>query len=250
MKLHFIRNATLRLNYAGHTLLIDPFLAPKHIFPPFAGRSKNPTADLPVSPQAVIEGVEMILVSHLHPDHFGPMAQALLPKNIPLLCQPRDETAIKEYGFLNVSPLTIEMTWHGMTIKRVLGQHGSSEAVLKEMGLVSGFIFEAADEPTMYWTGDTIWYEAIQENIKQASPDIIITHSGGAVWGDQELIIMDAEQTVALCQFAPQSTVVAVHLEALDHCLTSRADLRACAREHGVADERLHIPADGEILEF
>ena len=42
MLLQLIRNATLRLRYAGHTLLIDPDLAAKHSRPSFTGRSPTP----------------------------------------------------------------------------------------------------------------------------------------------------------------------------------------------------------------
>jgi hypothetical protein len=55
---------------------------------------------------------------------------------------------------------------------------------------------------------------------------------------------------VAVCLEAPASTVIATHLEALDHCMTSRADLRAAAREAGIPDQRLRIPADGEVIEI
>ena len=45
MKLQLFRNATLKLDYAGHTVLIDPYLAPKHSLPSFTGRLLNPSAE-------------------------------------------------------------------------------------------------------------------------------------------------------------------------------------------------------------
>jgi hypothetical protein len=59
---------------------------------------------------------------------------------------------------------------------------------------------------------------------------------------------MDAEQTAAVCLAAPNATVVAVHMEALDHATVSRADLRACADSQGIPHDRLLIPADDETL--
>lgn len=250
MKLQLIRNATLRMTYAGHTFVIDPYLAPQHSLPAYAGRSPNPLVELPVAPQAVIDGIEMAVISHLHTDHFDPLAQTLLPKDTLIFCQPGNEVTIREKGFLEVVPIATEVRWQALTMTRTPGRHGTSEAVLRDMKTVSGFVFEADDEPTVYWAGDTVWYDDIEAAISQWQPDIIVTHSGGAVWGANELIIMDARQTVTVCQYAPNSTVVATHLGALDHCLVSRADLRAYAREHGIADEQLHIPADGAELEF
>lgn len=250
MKMQLIRNATLCLTYGGHTFVIDPYLAPKHSLPSYTGTSLNPLVDLPVSRQAVIEGIEMVVVSHLHTDHFDRVAQEQLPKKTTIFCQPGNEDQIREMGFLEVIPVTTEIRWNGITMNRVPGRHGSSETVLSQMGQVSGFVFAAENEPTVYWTGDTIWYDDIKDNISRWRPDIIITHSGGAIWGEDELIIMDARQTVAVCKYAPESIVVATHLEALDHCLLSRAALRQYARQQKVRDEQLHIPEDGVVLEF
>ncbi len=52
MRLQLIRSATLRLDYAGHHLLIDPYFAPKHSRPTYTGKSPNPLIDLPLSPDA------------------------------------------------------------------------------------------------------------------------------------------------------------------------------------------------------
>jgi L-ascorbate metabolism protein UlaG (beta-lactamase superfamily) len=139
--------------------------------------------------------------------------------------------------------------WQGITLSRTPGQHGSGE-VLKEMGPASGFVFQAEHEPTVYWAGDTIWTSAVEEVITQLQPQIIITHSSGATWGDGVLIVMDAEQTVKVCQAAPASTVIAVHLDSLDHGTVSRADLRRYAASRGIRSEQLLIPRDGETLAF
>ena len=250
MKMQLIRNATLRLNYAGHTIVIDPYLAPKHALPSYTGASPNPLVDLPIPEQAVIDGAELVVVSHLHSDHFDKWAQDLLPKDTPIFCQPGDETVIQGKGFGDVTALTESVNWHNISINRTSGRHGTSEAVLRDMGKVSGFVLMAADEPTVYWAGDTVWYDEIEENIRKYQPDIVITHSGGAVWGDNELIIMDAQQTVTVCKSVPAGIVVATHLEALDHCLTSRTQLREVAQKQGIQDKQLLIPADGATLEF
>lgn len=59
---------------------------------------------------------------------------------------------------------------------------------------------------------------------------------------------MDAEQTIAVCRAAPNSTVIATHMEALDHATVSRAELRQQADAAGI--DNLLIPADGETLTF
>ena len=247
MKIQLIRNATLRVTYNGCLFLVDPFLAAKETIRSFAGISQNPTVDLPMSPEAVIEGVEMVLVSHLHPDHFDEVAINLLPKTLPILCQPGDETTIREKGFADVTAVVTQHTWQGIRFTRTPGQHGYGE-LAERMGNVSGFVWEAAGEPKVYWMGDTVWYEAVADIVAQTQPDVIVTHSSGAKFGDSLPIVMDDVQTTAVCQAAPNSVVIAVHLESLDHGTVTRASLRAAAAAQGISDHQLRIPADGETL--
>jgi L-ascorbate metabolism protein UlaG (beta-lactamase superfamily) len=249
MQIQQIRNATLRITYAGKIFITDPFLAGKHTMPSYKGVSPNPLVDLPCSEQDVIEGIEMVLVSHIHSDHFDPTAQRLLPKSLPVFCQPGDESEIEATGFRNVIPLDESIIWKGITIIRTPAQHGTGD-VLKEMGNASGFVLQSDNEPTVYWTGDTIWYEAVDDVITQIQPDIIITHSCGAVWGDDILIVMDAVQTIAVCRAALAAVVIAIHMEALDHATVSRSDLRAFAEMENIQPSQLLIPYDGEILNF
>ena len=60
MKLQLIRNATMRLEYAGHQLLLDPYFAAKHSMPSFAKVSLNPTVDLPMPIDDILQDVEAL----------------------------------------------------------------------------------------------------------------------------------------------------------------------------------------------
>ncbi len=153
MQLQLIRNATLRLTYAGRTLLIDPDLAAKHSRPSFTGLSLNPIVDLPLPPAEIVAGIDLLIVSHLHRDHFD--AVEPIPAQLPVLCQPGDEARIAERGFTQVTPLADTLDWNGIHLTRTVGQHGAG-AVGHMMGAVAGFVFAAPGEPTIYWAGDTI----------------------------------------------------------------------------------------------
>src|SRR3989339_928880 len=110
MKIQLIRNATLKISLAGITLLTDPVLLPRHGMDSFAGIEKNPTVDLPFPAQEVIKDIDMVLVSHLHRDHFDDGAKKMLPKDIPIFCRKVNEAALKEKGFLNVTTIETKMT--------------------------------------------------------------------------------------------------------------------------------------------
>lgn len=249
MQIQLIRNATLRMMYGNWVFITDPYLAPKDSQEPLIGKSRNPIVDLPFPSKDILADIEMALVSHLHPDHFDALAQLLLPKDIQIYCQPGDEHQIKEAGFSNVTIIDESVDWHGVRITRTSGQHGN-EAWAAQMGSVSGFVFRAAHEPTVYWTGDTIWCENVRQVILETAPDIIITHSSGASFESGAPIIMDGPQTMEVCRAAPHSIVVAIHMETFDFDTVSRKGLRSIAEAEGIEARQLLIPADGETLVF
>ena len=247
MHIHCIRNATMKISYAGRTLLTDPMLSEPGAFRSFAGIAANPTVALPLPVADILQGVDAVLISHLHPDHFDPAAATLLAKDTPLLCQPDDQPALTAEGFTDLHEVSTTIDWQGIRISRTGGRHGQGE-ILKKMGKISGFVLEAEGEPTVYWVGDSIWCEEVAEAIATYRPTVIITHSGAATLPGFPPIIMDDEQTLALAAAAPAALLIAIHLEALDHCLLSRKALRAAADRAGISAERLLIPADGERI--
>jgi L-ascorbate metabolism protein UlaG (beta-lactamase superfamily) len=246
MKLQLIRNATLKLDYGGHTVLVDPFLGPKHSLPSFAGRSPNPTVELPIDIDTILAGVELVIISHLHEDHLDDTAKERVPKSVPIFCQPGDEETIRAAGFSDVTPLSGKASWQGLTLTRRDGSHGLGP-VVQDMGPVIGFSLEAKGEPTLYWAGDTVFYPPVETTIRETRPDIIVTHSCAARWNG-DLIVMDAEQTIKVCEMAKIGIVIAAHMEALDHATLSRSELRAAADAHGIPLTKLVIPDDGEVL--
>lgn len=248
-QIQLIRNATMKITYAGRTFLTDPMLSPKGALMSFAGIASNPTVDLPFTTEDILSEVECVIVSHLHPDHFDGAASKAVSKEMPLFCQPGDEAQIASEGFKNVMPIAISTMWKGISITRINGNHGKGK-ILERLGKVSGFVFQAKGEPTVYWVGDSIWCKEVEDAIRLYKPDMIVTHSGGATIPGFEPIIMDAEQTLTLAGSSPKALVVAIHMEALDHCTVSRNKLRQEADKAGIAVSRLKIPGDGGVISF
>lgn len=249
VRLTLVRNATLRLELAGRTLLVDPCLAPKDSMDPFAGGARNPTVDLPMPAADVVAGIDAVFVSHLHPDHWDAAAAEVLPRDVPVLAPAEVAAGLGEQGFTRVTVLEAGHDWHGVRLVRTDGRHGHG-AIAEAMGRVSGLVLVPPDGPGVYWAGDTVWCDAVERAIAEHAPGVIVTHSGGATLPGHEddPIIMDVPETLRTCAAAPEATIVAVHLEALDHCPVTRAGLRRAAEAAGVGGLRLRIPADGETV--
>ena len=248
MTLQLIRNATLKLTFAEHTILVDPFFAPKHGIESFAGRERNPILDLPMDVEAIVADVDLILVTHTHADHFDASAILELPKRIPLFYQKADQAKFMEWPFEQATMIEDTVEWSGITITRTGGQHGRGP-ILDHMGTVSGFVLQAEGEPTIYIVGDSVWVPEAADVIKQYAPDIIVTNSGGAIMPGFEdtPILMDAMETLEVSKARPEATIIAVHLEALDHCPVSRESVKTVFAEAGRSD-KLYVPEDGEAI--
>ncbi len=250
MKIQLIRNACLKITLNGKTILTDPMLSPRHGIESFAGIEKNPTVELPFSIEEILKNVDMVLVSHVHQDHFDKTAMEILPKEIPIFCTPGYEDKIKEGGFSRVTPIGDTVEWEGIRITKTPGYHAGNKKWQDILGPVAGFLLKADGEPQVYWPGDTILYDAVTALIKEEQPDIVLPHCCGAVLDDSGPIVMDDGMALEICQIAPSAKVVAIHMEALDHATVTRKDLKSMAEKNNISSDRFFIPEDGDTLTF
>src|ERR1044071_3005552 len=101
-KLTLIRNATLLLELDGRRLLVDPMLDAAGARPAVENTDtarRNPLVSLPFPAEEIVAGLDAVLVTHLHRDHFDDGAIRHLPRDVPLYCQPEDEERLRSYGF-------------------------------------------------------------------------------------------------------------------------------------------------------
>lgn len=255
-----VRNATVKITYGDTTFLIDPMLAKKGAYPGFENtyRSnlRNPLVDLPESPEKVISGVDAVIVTHTHLDHWDDEAQKTLPKDIPLFTQHEDDAQlIRSQGFKNVRVLTDEAEFGGVKITKTGGQHGTDEmyavpALAKPLGEAMGVVFQAPNYKTLYLAGDTIWRKEVDQTIEKYHPEVIVLNAGKAkMTGFEGAIIMGEEDVLRAAQTAKDAKIVAVHMDAVNHMSLSRKELRNYVKKQGI-ESRVDIPEDGASLEY
>jgi L-ascorbate metabolism protein UlaG (beta-lactamase superfamily) len=249
MHLRLIRNATLRLEVGGRQLLVDPMLDPAGARPPVEDTDddrRNPLVELPEPPEVVVEGVDAVLLTHLHQDHFDPTAAALLPKDLPLLCQPEDVERLRAHGFTDVRPVEERVDLDGITVTRTPARHGSGPTA-EALAPVSGFLLRDADGRALYIAGDTVLYEDVERVLDEQRPDVVVVNGSGARLTGTDPIVMDTGDVVEVARRAPAARVVAVHLEAINHCVQTRADLHQALHDAGLS-ERVTVPEDGAAV--
>lgn len=253
-----IRNATIKLDYAGTTFLIDPMLAEKGRYPGFEGtlnsHLRNPLVDLPM-PVADAMKADVVVITHTHLDHWDDIAKQQLPKSIPIFVQnEQDAVSVRKDGFNDVRVLGSDTVFNGTRLIRTGGQHGTDAHMAKlgaALGTVSGIVFERQGHETVYVAGDTIWRPEVEAAVQQYLPDVIVLNTGFAVVpGIDGAIIMGKEDLERARQIAPDAVVVGVHMDAVNHAGQSRRELRDFIAEKKMDPARTRVPADGESYRF
>ena len=231
MRLRLVRSATLLLETGLGRILVDPMLRAAGTTPPIENTPNprpNPLVELPIPAEEVVRGVDLCIVTHLHGDHFDDAADALLPRDLPILTQPESAETLRARGLTNVS------TSHP-AIAMTRGHHGAGE-VGAAMGAVSGWVVDG-----LYIAGDTIWCDEVADALSEHRPHTIVVNAGGARFNVGDAIVMTADD-VRTVRAATDARVVVVHLEALNHCVEPRSMYRAI---DGVV-----VPEDGEDVDL
>ncbi len=247
-----IRNATLKIKYSSITFLIDPWLqdqgtgfSAKAVRPEMQG-IKCPMNALPDTPDRILKDVDYCLVTHLHFDHFCP---DYLPKDLRIIAQNHEDAEkIRQMGFENAAAFESEhLNIDGVAIHKTKAIHGDSEEVVKKMGEVCGYIFEAPGEKCLYLAADTIYCQEVEQSIKRYQPEVIILNCCEATTPLGRLImnLFDAEN---VCQAAPEAIVIASHLNSVNHALLTRKDIIEFANEKGLS--AIKAPEDGECIDL
>lgn len=248
-----IRNATLKIQYGKKNILLDPMLSDKATAMSALGVNMNPRVHLTMPIKEVLEGLDFVLLTHNHFDHYDEFAKKLISKSTPWYVQPTDydSIAIKD-NFINTTVITDSVQVDNITIIRITGSHGRGK-LSNMMGISSGYVFKAKGCPTLYIMGDCVWDMATQKAIKDHQPNYIIVNSGGAILlpfsKTDGPILPDEKEVMKILKSIPTHIkLIAVHMDALDHCQTTRAILRNEAQYNKVDMDRLIIPEDGEIV--
>ncbi|WII71360.1 MBL fold metallo-hydrolase [Bdellovibrio sp. 22V] len=255
MKIRQIRNATLLLDYGFTKILIDPMLAKKGRIPSLKwltkSRQRNPLVELPEGTSEVLNSVTHVLITHCQKGHFDHLDRAgthwLRQNQIPVLCPESDRNYLAKQGlkvqglntekenlFLNGS-ITLIPCLHGKGIVGSFMAHGY------------GYILKFPDQPTVYVVGDSILSTEVQAAVRNHEPDVVIMPGGGARFDIGSEVIMGAADVPSMAHLFKGKLIVN-HLEALDHCPTTRKEVREIARGLDMQN-RILVPEDGENIE-
>jgi L-ascorbate metabolism protein UlaG (beta-lactamase superfamily) len=223
----FVGTATVIIRYAGLTILTDPNFLHKgdHVHLGYgltAERQTDPAIDLEKLPP-----IDLIVLSHMHGDHFDQLVQEKMDRNIPIVTTPDAARQLAEMGFKVRYPLG---TWESLTVTKgntsvrvtsMPGRHGPplAAALLPEvMGSMLDFSL-GGSKPAyrMYISGDTLVYTDI-EDIPRQYPDInlALLHLGGTRILGVLKVTMDGKNGVRMMQIIAPQHAIPIHYNDYD----------------------------------
>ena len=238
--IQLLRHATLLLDLDDTTFLVDPMLSEPGEIPPIPNSPNDRENPLVALPDVDLE-YDAVLVTHRHRDHFDDAAADQLPADVPILCQPEEADDFRDDGFTDVRPIEDAESFEGIDVKRTPARHGHGD-LAEQMGPSSGYVLDGS--LTIYLAGDTVWYDAVPETIDAHDPDAVVVNAGAAQFVEGEPITMTPEEVAEVRNaVADDVSVIADHMEAINHCLATREELAA-------AVEGVTIPEDGERVQL
>jgi L-ascorbate metabolism protein UlaG (beta-lactamase superfamily) len=218
-----IGTATTLLQLGSFTVLTDPnFLhRGQRAYLGYGLSSRRLTE--PTLQPGDLPALDLVVLSHLHGDHWDRVARRELDRALPIWTTPQAVRRLHRAGFASAEPFDVweqRTLRHGresLTLTAAPGAHarGLARHVLPPvMGSVLQYRADvnAAPDLTLYITGDTLLTDALRE-VPRRFPDmdVAVLHLGGTRLPGGLLVTMDAAQGAELVSRLPATTAVPIH---------------------------------------
>lgn len=111
-------------------------------------------------------------------------------------------------------------------------------------GDVIGFILEADGAPTIYVTGDTVWYDGVAEVARRFKAGVVLLFAGSAQTRGPFNLTMNVNDAIETAHAFPQAAIVPVHCDGWAHFKQSRDDVVRSFKALGI-EQRLRLLEPG-----
>jgi L-ascorbate metabolism protein UlaG (beta-lactamase superfamily) len=218
----FVGTATVIIRYAGFTILTDPNFLHRgeqaHLgYGVRTTRKTDPAIEIDELPP-----LDLIVLSHMHEDHFDRVVAQKLDKTLPIVTTRQAAKVLKKKGFSSTHALK---TWRTFTItkgKAVLritstpARHAPAplnRLLPPVMGSMLEFqVPEGQTRLRLYITGDTLLHDRLKK-IPQRYPeiDLALVHLGGTRISGV-MVTMDGKQGAEAIRLIAPRMAIPIHI--------------------------------------
>jgi L-ascorbate metabolism protein UlaG (beta-lactamase superfamily) len=257
--LQFIGTATVLIRYGGLTLLTDPNFLHRgeqvHLgWGLHATRLTDPAMELEQVPRP-----DLVVLSHLHGDHFDQEVERRLDRTIPIVTTRSAALALRRKGFQATRALRTWQSLHaekGEARVRITATPGRHAPLPLHLLLppVMGSVLEFESAPgqvglRLYITGDTLLHRRLRE-VPRHFPelDLMLMHLGGTrVLG--VLVTMDGRQGVRAMQLIAPKLTIPIHYNDYTVFKSPLSDFQEAVHDAGL-DREVRYLSHGDILDL
>jgi L-ascorbate metabolism protein UlaG (beta-lactamase superfamily) len=255
--LRFIGTATSLFRLGSFTILTDPnFLhRGERAYLGYGLTSRRRTS--PAIQIDELPPLDLVLLSHLHGDHWDRRAEAGLDRKLPIVTTRQAARHLQRRGFNAARPLAVweshEQT-RGQQLLRITalpGRHGPGivDALLPPV-MGSLLELEVAGQRALrvYISGDTLFRPFLREIAERYGDiDVAVLHLGGTKLLNLVLVTMDGNQGADLASLLDPGAIVPIHYDDYGVFKSPRSDFVSAVRARGL-ESRLRLVDRGDEI--
>jgi L-ascorbate metabolism protein UlaG (beta-lactamase superfamily) len=248
----FVGTATVLLRYQGLTILTDPNFLHRgdHVHLGYgitAERLTNPAIEFEALPP-----VDLVVLSHLHEDHFDRLVQQKLRRDVPIVTTKESGERLgrlgftRRYGLGRWDSLTVRKGDATLRITALPGRHGP-RGVAVLLPTVMGSMLDFESSPAgpayrIYISGDTLVFDDIAQ-IPRRFPDVdlALLHLGGTRLLGMVKVTMDGKDGVRMMQIIAPQRAIPIHYNDYDLFKSPLSEFQSEVRAAGLEQKVIYL---------
>jgi L-ascorbate metabolism protein UlaG (beta-lactamase superfamily) len=243
----YLGGPTVIIEAGGYRFITDPTLDPAGSHYSLSGGAVN-LEKLQGPAKTDIGKIDCVLLSHdQHPDNLDNAGRTLL--------ESVDHVFTTKAGAKRLGGKSIGLDpWENysltapddsiITITATPARHGPA-GIEKIAGDVIGFVvsIRGGQNPTIYITGDTVYYEGVAEVAKKFKPGYIFLFAGAARTRGPFNLTMAANDAIDTAFAFPDAVIIPLHYEGWKHFTQNANDLERSFEALGIGGRLKILPA-------
>jgi L-ascorbate metabolism protein UlaG (beta-lactamase superfamily) len=250
VRLTLIDGPTLLIEIGGLRILTDPTFDEPQVYN--AGHLRIEKFNSPAVPADSLLPIHAVLLSHdQHPDNLDAGGRAFLPKAETVISTlgAAQRLGGKAQGLATWSSLTLSLPdGRALKVTATPARHGPI-GFERNMGQVSGFVLSIGDSPSVYLSGDTVWYSEIAEIARRFDVGLAVLFAGSAQPRGPFNVTMNTNDALEAAAVFGNAKIVSVHNLGWSHYTQSPQDLAEAFDAVGLG-ERFQQLVPGVAIDF